>query len=57
MHYFTEVHVFREKEKDVKKIAIRLLLMAALMVACASTVMADGGPLPSCKPPLVCVAK
>lgn len=51
------MHVFREKEKDVKKIAIRLLLMAALMVACGSTVMADGGPLPSCKPPLVCVAK
>ena len=51
------MHVFREKDKDVKKIAIRLLLIAVLMVACGSTVMADGGPLPSCKPPLVCMAR
>jgi hypothetical protein len=47
-----------EKEKDVKKFAVRLLLVVALLAAFGSTpVLADGTSPPSCKPPLVCMAR
>jgi hypothetical protein len=50
--------VFREKDKTVKKTLVRALMVVAVLVVCGSSpVMADGGPLPSCKPPLVCLAR
>jgi hypothetical protein len=52
------VHVFREKDKDVKKITVRILLALALLIGFAATpVLADGGSPPSCQPPRVCMAK
>jgi hypothetical protein len=53
------VHVFREKDKDVKNTIVRILLALALLIGFGVTpVLADGGgSLPSCKPPLVCMAK
>jgi hypothetical protein len=53
-----EVHVFREKDKDVKNITVRILLALALLAGFGATpVLADGGSPPSCKPPLVCAAR
>jgi hypothetical protein len=42
------VHVFREKDKDVKNITVRILLVLALLIGFGVTpVLADGGtPLP-----------
>jgi hypothetical protein len=47
-----QVHVFREKETEVKKIALRSLLLMIVLVASGSTpVLADGGfPAPTCTP-------
>src|SRR5689334_15876206 len=55
-----EVHVFREKDTDVKKISVRILLALALLIGFGVTpVLADGGSPspPSCRPPLICMAR
>jgi len=53
-----EVHVFREKDKDVKNTTVRILLALALLIGFGVTpVLADGWPAPTCKPPLVCIAR
>jgi hypothetical protein len=52
-----EVHVFREKDKDVKNITVRILLALALLVGFGTPVLADGWPAPTCRPPLVCMAR
>jgi hypothetical protein len=49
-----EDRVFREKEKTVKKPLVRLLVALGLLIACGSSSVMAEGPLPSCKPPLVC---
>jgi len=56
--YRRDVHVFREKDKDVKNIIVRILLALAILVGFGITpAMADGTSPPSCRPPLVCAAR
>jgi hypothetical protein len=46
--------VFREKEKTVKTSLVRLLVALGLLVVYGSSSVMAEGPLPSCRPPVVC---
>jgi hypothetical protein len=51
------VHVFREKDKDVKNITVRILLALVILIGFGVMPVLAEGPVPMCLPSQNCATK